>query len=715
MVRRSRSEQDERREPVFEVPRGAGLDLRLSPADRPTIAEDAVPLDIEPATRGGLRAERPALEADEDPLAERKSRKRAPKRRGLLFRAVYWTGVLGIWAVLLVGGVVAWYAAHLPAIHSLAIPKRPPNVTMVGIDGSIIANRGETGGAVVDLDDLPPFLPQAFLAIEDRRFYGHFGVDPVGLLRAVVTNLRAGHLSQGGSTITQQLAKNLFLTPERSLERKVQEVVLALWLERKYSKDDILELYLNRVYFGAGAYGVEAAAQRYFGKSARRVNLSEAAMLAGLVKAPSRLAPTRNPQAARERAMVVLAAMADARMIDAADTRRAFTVAPPAKPVEIGAAGFVADWINDQLDDLIGPYDKDLIVDTTIDPKIQGEAERALSEAIARRGTELGVEQGALVALDRTGAVIALVGGRSYTESQFNRAVAARRQPGSAFKPFVYLTALEQGITPDAVRTDAPIAIKGWSPDNFDKKYRGNVTLAQALAMSLNTVAVRLGMEVGPRAVVKTAERLGIASPMQANASIALGTSEVTPLELAAAYVPFANGGYGVVPYAVKRVRTANGKVLYERKGSGLGQVVSPVHVGMMNAMLEETLRVGTAKKAELPGWPAAGKTGTSQDFRDAWFVGYTGALVSVVWLGNDDNSPTKKASGSNLPVEIWSRFMQRALASQQPVGLPGTQLWAARNGPTPSTAPQLSAERREPTAGDRGQVQSFFERLFGG
>jgi penicillin-binding protein 1A len=723
MLRRSRSGSDERRDPVFEISRGAALDLRLSAADRPSSPSDFTDeAAFEPSKRRRAAAPEPLSESEpdgDDPLAETRRRKRrAPKRRGFIARTFYWSGVLAIWAIIAVGGVVGWYAAHLPPIHSLEIPKRPPNITLVGTDGSIIANRGETGGAAVDLGDLPPFLPRAFVAIEDRRFYSHWGVDPLGLARAAVANFRSGNVVQGGSTITQQLAKNLFLTPERNLERKVQEVVLALWLERKYSKDDILELYLNRVYFGAGAYGVEAAAQRYFGKSARRVNISEAAMLAGLVKAPSRLAPTRNPDAAHERAGVVLQAMADEGFIAPGDVKRAFAVAPPAAPADTGSAGFAADWVVDQLDDLVGPYDRDLIVDTTIEPDIQADAEHALAESIAKRGGELGVQQGALVALDTTGAVRALVGGRSYTESQFNRAVAARRQPGSAFKPFVYLTALERGITPDAVRTDAPVQIKGWSPDNFDKKYRGDVTLTQALAMSLNTVAVRLGMEVGPRAVVKTAERLGITSPLQANASIALGTSEVTPLELAAAYVPFANGGYGIVPYAVKRVRTANGKILYERRGSGLGQVINPVHVGMMNAMLEETLRVGTGKKAELPGWQAAGKTGTSQDFRDAWFVGYTGSLVTAVWLGNDDNTPTKKASGSNLPVEIWSRFMQRALAGQQVVGLPGSAAWAARNG-TPAVAAgqqQVSAQQPAPAPNsERGQVQSFFDRLFGG
>jgi len=577
-------------------------------------------------------------------------------------RLLYWGAVLCLWGVILGGATIALVASTLPPIQSLAIPKRPPSIEIDGIDGKPLAVRGEMGGAAVALKDLPPYLPRAFLAIEDRRFYSHHGIDPIGLLRAAIADVLHRGVSQGGSTITQQLAKNLFLNQQRTLWRKLQELVLALWIERKFGKNEILELYLNRVYFGSGAYGVEAAAQRYFGKGAREVTLAEAAMLAGLVKSPTRLAPSRNPGGAERRAQLVLAAMAEANFIT--DTMAKTAMAAPAhavKPTGAGSVGYVADWIMDVLDDLIGEIDGDIKVDTTIDPALQAAAERALTEELAQKGTKLDVEQGALVAMSPDGAVRAMVGGRNYAESQFNRAVAAKRQPGSAFKPFVYLTALEHGLTPDTVREDKPIALKGWKPENFARQYYGPVTLTQALSMSLNTVSVRLTLELGPAAVAKTAYRLGIASKLEPNPSLALGTSEVSLIELVAAYAPFANGGFAIASHVVERVRTAAGKTLYTRLAPNFGRIVEARYVGMMNAMMRETLVSGTAHAAQLAPWPAAGKTGTSQDFRDAWFIGYTSHLLTGIWLGNDDSSPTRKATGGGLPVEVWSRVMRSA------------------------------------------------------
>ncbi len=449
--------------------------------------------------------------------------------RSPLRRLVYWGVVLGLWGLIMAGGAIALVASTLPPIQSLAIPKRPPSIEIDGIDGKPLAVRGEMGGAAVSLKDLPPYLPRAFIAIEDRRFYHHYGVDPLGLARALIADVLHRGVQQGGSTITQQLAKNLFLTPQRTLWRKMQEVVLALWIERKFSKNEILELYLNRVYFGSGAYGVEAAAQRYFGKPAREVKLAEAAMLAGLVKSPTRLAPSRNPDGAERRAQIVLAAMAEEEFIT--ETMAKTAMAQPAhavKPSGAGSVGYVADWIMDVLDDLVGHVDDDLKVETTIDPALQAAAEKALVDELAQKGQKLDVEQGALVAMTPDGAVRAMVGGKNYAESQFNRAVAAKRQPGSAFKPFVYLTALEHGLTPDTVREDKPIALKGWKPENFGRQYLGPVTLTQALSQSLNTVSVRLTLEFGPAAVAKTAYRLGIASRLDPNPSLALGTSEVS-------------------------------------------------------------------------------------------------------------------------------------------------------------------------------------------
>jgi penicillin-binding protein 1A len=667
-----RKKSGERREPQFGLA-AALADLRLSPQDRVAVDDET------PKKRAPKRESR---DTDEEPPRERKprapraSRKRKSRRRsrGGLLRLFYWGAVLGLWAAIAIVGVIVWAGAHLPPIQALEIPKRPPTIQIVGIDGSVLAMRGEMAGANVALKDLPPYLPNAFIAIEDRRFYSHYGVDPLGILRAAVANVLHRGVSQGGSTLTQQLAKNLFLTQERTLQRKLQEAELALWLERKHSKAEILELYLNRVYFGSGAYGVEAAAQRYFGKSAKNVTLAEAAMLAGLVKSPSRLAPNRNPEGAEKRAQTVLAAMADARFITQAQAQA--SIGHPSYAVKAGAGtiNYVADWIGEVLDDLVGQIDQNIVVETTIDPKLQSVAEAAVIDELAAKSVKFNVSQGALVAMTPDGAVRAMVGGRNYAESQYNRAVTAKRQPGSAFKPFVYLTAIESGLTPETIRQDAPLDVKGWKPENFSHEYFGAVTLTQALAMSLNTVAVRLGLEVGAKNVVRTAHRLGISSKLDANASIALGTSEVSLTELVGAYAPFANGGLGVSPHVVTRIRTTDGKLLYARPADQFGQVIEPRNVAMMNTMMQETLLSGTAHKAEIPGWMAAGKTGTSQDFRDAWFIGYTANLVTGVWLGNDDNSPTKKATGGGLPVEVWTRFMKAAHQGVAAAPLPGSQ-----------------------------------------
>ena len=662
-----------RKEPLFGLAASLG-DLRLGPQDR-VANSPGKPKKSSAKSKSADDGDGPALERK--PRASRSGAKRRSKSRigASISRLFYWGAVAGLWGMIAVVGVVIYVGAHLPSIQSLEIPKRPPTIQITGLDGSVLASRGEMAGANVALKDLPPYLPKAFIAIEDRRFYSHFGIDPLGILRAAVTNVLHRGVSQGGSTLTQQLAKNLFLTQERTLQRKLQEAELALWLERKHSKAEILELYLNRVYFGSGAYGVEAAAQRYFGKSAKNVTIAEAAMLAGLVKSPSRLAPNRNPEGAEKRAHTVLAAMADAGFITEAQAQA--SIGHPSynvKPVGAGTINYVADWIGEVLDDLVGQIDQDIVVETSIDPKLQSIAEASVIDELAAKSVKFNVSQGALVAMTPDGAVRAMVGGRNYSESQYNRAVTAKRQPGSSFKPFVYLTAIEAGLTPDSIRQDAPLNVKGWKPENYEHQYLGSVTLTQALSMSLNTVAVRLGLEVGPSNVVRTAHRLGISSKLEANASIALGTSEVSLTELVGAYVPFANGGQGISPHVVLKIRTNAGKVLYTRSPDQLGQVIEPRNVAAMNTMMQETLISGTAHKADLPGWMAAGKTGTSQDFRDAWFIGYTSNLVTGVWLGNDDNSPTRKATGGGLPVEIWSRFMRAAHQGVPIAPLPNSQ-----------------------------------------
>ncbi|HEX5935673.1 MAG TPA: transglycosylase domain-containing protein [Pseudorhizobium sp.] len=630
------------------------------------------------------------------PSARRK-RKSVRRSRGFFAPVrslVYWCIVLGIWAGIGVGGLVLYYGAQMPAASTWSIPDRPPNIKIVSTDGSVIANRGVTGGEAIALEEMSPYIPQAVMAIEDRRFYMHFGVDPFGLARAFVNNL-TGQPIQGGSTITQQLAKNLFLSPERTFERKIQELLLAFWLETKFSKDQILAMYLNRVFFGSNAYGVEAASRRYFNKSARDVNLGEAALLAGLLKAPSRLSPARDPEAAEERAQVVLGAMQEEGYITEDEITSAMSQPPTkARSYWSGAEHYAADMVMDEVKTLLGEVKEDVLVETTIDLSLERKAEEALTDALDGQGEKLNASQAALVSMDATGAIRALVGGRDYAQSQFNRAVTAKRQPGSAFKPFVYAAALEAGIRPDSIRNDAPVRIGKWTPENYDQKYRGQVSVSSALAQSLNTIAAQLVMEVGPKEVVSLAHRMGIEQELQPNASIALGTSEVPLVELTAAYAPFMNGGYKATPHIVRRILDADGKVLYEASYENPPRVLSETVVATMNNMMTRVIQEGTGKAARLDDWQAAGKTGTTQSFRDALFVGYTSVMTTGIWFGNDDGSSMKKVTGGGLPAKAWKEYMAAALAGYSPTPLFGSH----RGFELPPAAPE---PEREPTIGD--------------
>ena len=591
-----------------------------------------------------------------------------PRRRSVLGRALKWLAVAAVWAAVGALGLVARYAYDLPDVSRLGERQRTPSVTLIAADGSTITRFGDLYGAPVGADELPAHLKQAVLATEDRRFYRHFGLDALALARAGLANLRAGRIVQGGSTLTQQLAKNVFLTPKRTLKRKVQELLLALWLERKFTKDQILTIYLNRVYLGAGAYGMEGAARRYFDKSARDVTLSEAAMLAGLLKAPSRYAPTHDIARARARARQVLAGMVAAGYLTSAEAEAAER--HPARVVRARRAGrgprYFADWVLDQVSGYVGPGAGDIVVVTTLDARLQRTAEEAVAWALAGDGARRGVGQAALVALAPDGAVRAMVGGRDYGASQFNRATQALRQPGSAFKLFVYLAALEAGLSPDDVVEDAPLTIAGWSPRNYDDRYAGPVTLREAVARSLNTVAVRVAERIGRDRVIGVARRLGITSELGADASLALGTSEVSLIELTAAYATLANRGRGVWPHGIREIRSMDGAALYRRAGSGPGRAVAKRPLRLMVDLLEGVIAAGTGRAAALP-WPAAGKTGTSQDFRDAWFIGFTRDLVAGVWLGNDDHAPMKGVSGGGLPARLWARFMTKALTGAAP------------------------------------------------
>lgn len=585
------------------------------------------------------------------------------KQKRHLRRGFYWLLVCGLWGMIGLAGLLAWYAYDLPDTSALYQSRPSAGITFTGPNGEIIGSRGEMVGPAILLKNMPAYLPQAVIATEDRRFYEHAGIDPYGLIRAMGTNLLAMRVVQGGSTITQQLAKNVFLNPERSLRRKAQEFLLALWLERKFTKDRILELYLNRVYFGSGAYGISAASQKYFGKKVSDLTMAESAMLAGLLKAPSRYNPVNDRQLAQARLIQVLANMQDAGYIAARDQTAALNQKLNFNTAGSGASSqYFFDWVLDQLPEYIGQPQGDLIIVTTLDLRMQAAAEKTIAAALAQEGERLSVRQGALLALGTDGAVRAMAGGRSYALSQFNRATQAKRQPGSAFKPFVYLTALEAGMNPGSVMRDSPVILKNWQPRNFKKGYAGEVTLQYALAESINTVAVKLSEMTGRQNVIATAHRLGIQSELTPTPAVALGVSEVTLLELTSAYAPFANGGFAVEPHGILKVRTPQGLTLYERGAAPRRQVIGWNARQQMDGMLENALVNGTGKAARLAYFRAAGKTGTSQEYRDGWFMGYSNDLITGVWFGNDDGAPMKNVTGGGLPARTWKIFMEEAL-----------------------------------------------------
>jgi len=627
---------------------------------------------VEPRLIGERRRAAPP---DRRPLKRKRRRSLLGGFLSFLFKSAF--------AALLIGAIGFGYIwMSLDKKGLLRIPDREPGVMLLASDGSVLAQQGSFYGDEARLSDLPDYVPNALIAIEDRRFRLHYGVDPIGLIRAFVVNARAGHVVQGGSTLTQQLAKNLFLEPDRTMARKLQEMVLAVWLETRFSKDEILQLYLNRVYYGAGAIGIEKAAQAYYKKSAQDLTLAEAATLAGVLKAPSNYSPSLQPQAAAGRAKLVIDAMVEEGYVTRADAQAAAELPASVQASDyLPSTNYIADWVGEQLPTLVKTYDQSIIVETTIDPHLQTVAERSLRKHLNEEGAKLDVRQGAVVMMDVDGAIKVMVGGKSYKRSQFNRVTKAKRQPGSAFKPFVYLAAMEQGFTPDSIEVDEPIQIGDWQPENYKEKYLGAVPLRTAFALSLNTIAAKLVSYVGPRAVSSAAHRLGIVSELGNDASIALGTSEVTPLELTAAFVPFANGGYPVMPYVISRITGKDGEVLYERKGSGMGQAISSYDLGAMNDMMRAVVTRGTAKKAAFGGFEIGGKTGTSQDYRDAWFVGFTSYLVTGVWMGNDDNSPTKKVTGGSLPALVWRDVMQDAHNGVPPMALPGERNIASEQG----------------------------------
>jgi penicillin-binding protein 1A len=611
-----------------------------------------------------------------------------PARRHGIWRRLFWRLpweirlsvlapiYLGIPACIGLACALIYYTVVNPDPRTLRQKERPPIVRILDRNGDVLTERGGAE-AYVSLDAMPQHLVDAVVATEDRRFFEHWGLDPTGLARAVLANLQAGRVVQGGSTLTQQLAKNLFLSSTRTFGRKLEELVLALWLEVRLSKRDILEIYLNRVYFGGAAYGVETAAQRFFGKPASELTLPESAMLAGLLKAPSKFSPASNPGLAQQRARHVLGKMVEAGLLAANEgeeaARSPIRFTDTLYQRETTGVEYAVDAVLERLPALAGSEDAELIVETTIDASLQRRAQTIVHDLIAGEGRAANANQAGLALLDMQGGMRVLVGGRSYVDSQFNRALKARRQPGSAFKPFVYLAALESGMRPDSIVQDLPILGAGWSPRNEGGQYRGAVSLRDGLALSMNAAAARLNMKVGSRRTAAAARRLGIQSPLRLDASLALGTSEVTLSELTGAYGVLANGGRAVVPHIITRIRSGSDRVLYERLDDPGEVLVAPAQVGAMNDMLNAVLVTGTGKRAALPRHPAAGKTGTSQDFRDAWFVGYTVHFVAGVWVGNDDRRSMNRVMGGTLPARLWREVMLLAHDGLPPRALPGT------------------------------------------
>ncbi|MDB5492406.1 MAG: penicillin-binding, family protein [Micavibrio sp.] len=644
--------------------------------------------------------------------------KRKKKKKTRNFDIAYILGrfvrlglVVGIWCAIGIAGLVGFYALELPSLIDKPEMERKPLIAVEDIDGNVVARYGEFKGETIDISKMPNYLVYAVLSIEDRRFYQHFGIDPWGIARAMVSNITSNHGVQGGSTITQQLAKNMFLSRDRTLKRKIQEALLALWLEQKMTKDQILTAYLNRVYLGSGTYGVEAASRTYFHKSATDVTLHEAAIIAGLLKAPSRYSPLSNPKLADERANTVLGAMEDAGYITEKEAKKLMVV--PDKKSTLPAENAVmasdstryyTDWVTGDLDKIIGTPTEDINISTTLVPSIQKAAENAVTKYLAE-AKDKNVSQAAVIIMARDGAILAMVGGKNYAESQFNRAAQAFRQPGSSFKPVVYLTALEHGYTPNTLVNDAPITTGRYRPTNFKGEYMGEIPLYEALAYSLNTISYQLTKEVGVGYVIGTARRLGIEADLSRDLSLSLGSSGVPMIQMVTAYGTIANDGYQVEPYAIRKITDKDGTLIYSRPARGItdGQsMFQPETVRQLKGMMQGVVEFGTGGAAKF-GPAIAGKTGTSQDFRDAWFSGFTDQYIGSVWVGNDDNSSMKKVTGGTIPAKIWRETMIAAYDSGKGRNLSAPSLSSTTTPVPADTDSSSSAEQSSVGSDDFG------------
>jgi penicillin-binding protein 1A len=624
-------------------------------------------------------------------------------------------GVVGMFVLL------AFAVPAFDAVHKNWRTQSDFAVTFLDRYGNEIGKRGILQDDSLELEQVPDTLVKAVLATEDRRFFEHFGIDVFGTFRAIRENARAGGVVQGGSSITQQLAKNLFLSNERTLQRKIKEAYLALWLEANLTKREILKLYLDRAYMGGGTFGIAAAADFYFGKKVWELNLAESAMLAGLFKAPTKFAPHINLPAARGRANVVLTNMVQAGFMtegQVVGARRHPAVAIDRR--QSPSPDYFLDYAYEEVKKHVDGKQKVLVARTTLDTRLQQAAEEAVESTLRESGDAYRVRQAALVALDLDGRIRSMVGGRDYGTSTFNRAVNALRQPGSSFKPYVYATAVEmKDYGPEHMVVDAPVSIGNWSPQNYGRSFKGRLTMRSALTQSLNTVAVRLSIETGREPIAEMVSRLGAKTPIRVTRSLALGTSELTVLDQATAYTAFANGGYRVEPHAIVSITGPGGEILYDGTGSfgHRERVLKQSTVLTMVDMMHSVVEKGTARRARLPGINAAGKTGTTNAYRDAWFVGYTGNFSAAVWFGNDDFAPTNRLTGGILPAQTWQRFMRVAHAYEVVRQLPGlpapaedreAQVAAASAGALPFL-PGASSRLSAASANALGELEGRF------
>lgn len=587
---------------------------------------------------------------------------RSPKRNGGGFgrfvrRVLAWTVAAGVAVLLALGVAVAVAASSLPSFSSLKSQQEGQMIVVRARDGSELVSLGPSYGKWIPVDQIPAVMKQAMISVEDRRYYDHFGVDPVGIARSLFVRAQSGRWRQGGSTITQQLARNVFLNNNRTFARKAREAILAIALETKFSKKEILELYLNKVYFGGGAYGVDSASRKFFGHPGTELTLPEAAIIAGLVKAPSRYSPTADKKAAVDRAKVVIETMQDAGTIGASEAASAdFDHVNFAAESGQNSVRYFTDWALPQLDMLVPDNQEPIEVWTTLDPAMQ----RAATESVARNAPK--GAQGALVSLDRDGAVLAMVGGTDYVTSNYNRAVSAVRQPGSAWKLFVYLSALEAGYKPGDAVVDEPVTIAGWSPHNDGRNYAGRIDVRTAFAYSKNTVAAQLGNEVGFGTVAGMARRLGISTPINTMPSMVLGTSDVRLIDMTKAFAAVSAKGLSVEPYGITKVATTDGQVLYEHPVAQGQALLQPYVAAAMTDLLQTAVNIGTGRAAQI-GRPVAGKTGTTSSNKDGWFIGFSSGITTGVWMGRDDAKPIPGLMGGTAPARAFAQYMQVATA----------------------------------------------------